>query len=61
MFTELFLQLMVDGQLNRIEKIVIDHESIAIFFLIKTELFDKKINICPLIRLKIKVYNLGER
>ena len=32
MFTELFLQLMVDGQLNRIEKIVIDHESIAIFF-----------------------------
>ena len=50
MFTELFLQLMVDGQLNRIEKIVIDHESIAIFFLIKTELFDKKIKICPLIR-----------
>ena len=33
MFTELFLQLMVDGQLNRFEKIVIDHESIAIFFI----------------------------
>ena len=33
MFTELFLQLMVDGQLNRLEKIVIDHASIAIFLL----------------------------
>ena len=58
---EMTLYLMVDGQLNRFEKIVIDHESIAVFFIIETELFDKKIKICPLIRLKIKVYNLGER